>query len=131
MTSQLHRTAVCGQTRRDELQVVSGAEVEEVPVIGIRRVIAQRMTQTVQTIPHFSYVEEVDVTELEVVAPASEFEAAARGRRRTLTCRSLHWRWLACCREFPQCNVRYDAERNVLQRYRHCTSASQPRRRMV
>ena len=39
--------------------------VEEIKVIGVRRVIAERMAAAKRTIPHFSYVEEVDVTELE------------------------------------------------------------------
>ena len=38
---------------------------EEIKVIGVRRVIAQRMADAARTIPHFSYVEEIDVTELE------------------------------------------------------------------
>jgi 2-oxoisovalerate dehydrogenase E2 component (dihydrolipoyl transacylase) len=96
---------------------VSGAEMEEVPVIGIRRVIAQRMTQTVQTIPHFTYVEEVDVTELE----ALRLHLNTRLSKGSPSYTYLPFLALALARvlpEFPQCNVRYDAERNVLQRYR-------------
>ena len=39
--------------------------VEEIKMIGVRRVIAQRMSAAKRNIPHFAYVEEVDVTELE------------------------------------------------------------------
>ena len=39
--------------------------VTEIPVIGLRRKIAEQMVKSVTTIPHFSYFEEVDVTELE------------------------------------------------------------------
>lgn len=95
----------------------SGAEVEEVPVIGIRRVIAQRMTQTVQTIPHFSYVEEIDVTELEALRAHLNSKLPKGAASYTY----LPFLALALARvlpQFPQCNVRYDAERNVLQRYR-------------
>jgi 2-oxoisovalerate dehydrogenase E2 component (dihydrolipoyl transacylase) len=95
----------------------SGADVEEVPVIGIRRVIAQRMTQTVQTIPHFSYVEEIDVTELE----ALRMHLNSKLPKGTASYTYLPFLALALARvlpQFPQCNVRYDAERNVLQRYR-------------
>src|SRR5271163_2097236 len=42
-----------------------GAATEEIKVLGVRRVIAQRMSAAKRNIPHFSYVEEVDVTELE------------------------------------------------------------------
>ena len=41
--------------------------ITEIPVIGVRRVIAQRMEQAKRTAPHFSYVEEVDVTALEAL----------------------------------------------------------------
>jgi 2-oxoisovalerate dehydrogenase E2 component (dihydrolipoyl transacylase) len=34
-------------------------------VIGLRRKIAQKMQEAKRRIPHFSYVEEIDVTELE------------------------------------------------------------------
>jgi 2-oxoisovalerate dehydrogenase E2 component (dihydrolipoyl transacylase) len=37
----------------------------EIKVIGLRRLIAERMSEAKRTIPHFAYVEEVDVTELE------------------------------------------------------------------
>ena len=39
--------------------------VEDIPVVGMRRQIAERMQLSKRHIPHFSYVEEVDVTELE------------------------------------------------------------------
>ena len=42
-----------------------GDEVEDVKVIGLRRNIAERMQASKRRIPHFTYVEEVDVTELE------------------------------------------------------------------
>jgi pyruvate/2-oxoglutarate dehydrogenase complex dihydrolipoamide acyltransferase (E2) component len=41
---------------------------ETLPVIGLRRKIAQKMQEAKRRIPHFTYVEEIDVTELE--APA-------------------------------------------------------------
>ena len=44
---------------------IGGAETTEIKVIGLRRLIAERMSEAKRTIPHFAYVEEVDVTELE------------------------------------------------------------------
>jgi 2-oxoisovalerate dehydrogenase E2 component (dihydrolipoyl transacylase) len=41
------------------------AATTEIKVIGLRRLIAERMSESKRTIPHFAYVEEVDVTELE------------------------------------------------------------------
>lgn len=93
------------------------AEVEEIPVIGIRRLIAQRMLHTVQTIPHFSYVEEVDVTELESLRRHLNVKLP----RGTPSYTYLPFIALALVRvlpQFPQCNVRYDSERNMLMRHR-------------
>ncbi len=92
----------------------SGGEVDEVKVIGVRRVIAQRLSESKRTIPHFAYVEEIDVTELESLR---EHLNAQRGERLTY----LPFLALALMRalgEFPQCNAHYDAERGVLLRYR-------------
>lgn len=99
---------------------------EEIKVIGLRRVIAQRMSEAKRNIPHFSYVEEVDVTELESLrrhlntrlepgAPALSY---------------LPFLALALVRvleDFPQCNAHYDAERGVILRHRavHLGVASQ------
>ena len=43
----------------------AGPETSEIKVIGLRRLIAERMSEAKRNIPHFAYVEEVDVTELE------------------------------------------------------------------
>lgn len=43
----------------------SGSGVTEQPIVGIRRKISERMVESVSTIPHITYVEEVDVTSLE------------------------------------------------------------------
>ena len=55
---------------------------EEIKVIGVRRVIANRMTEAKRNIPHFAYVEEVDVTELESLRQHLNGQVAARARRR-------------------------------------------------
>ena len=41
--------------------------MKETKVIGLRRMIAERMTQAKREIPHFAYVEEIDITELEAL----------------------------------------------------------------
>jgi 2-oxoisovalerate dehydrogenase E2 component (dihydrolipoyl transacylase) len=97
-------------------EVNAGSDVEELPIIGMRRLIAQRMTQTL-AIPHFSYVEEVDVTELESLRQHLNSKLPTGAGSYTY----LPFLALALARvvaQFPQCNVRYDAERNLLLRYR-------------
>ena len=94
----------------------SGPEVEEVPIIGIRRIIAQRMSETLK-IPHFSYVEEVDITALDELRVYLNSKQA----KGTPSYTYLPFLALALAKvlpAFPQCNVRYDAERNVLLRHR-------------
>ncbi|MDO9074791.1 MAG: dihydrolipoamide acetyltransferase family protein [Rubrivivax sp.] len=89
---------------------------EAVPVIGLRRRIALQMQESKRRIPHFSYVEEVDVTELENTRAAlNARHAADRGR---LTLLPLLMRALVgAVREFPQVNARFDDEAGVVTRH--------------
>jgi len=89
---------------------------EEVKVIGVRRVIATRMTDAKRNIPHFAYVEEVDVTELESLRQHLNGRLPAGAPSLTF----LPFIGAALTRvlvDFPQCNAHYDAERNVLTRH--------------
>ena len=88
---------------------------EQVRVIGLRRRIAENMAASKRNIPHFSYVEEFDVTALE---QAREQLNAARGSRPKLTL--LPFLITAICRvlpEFPMLNAHYDDEAGVVTRY--------------
>jgi 2-oxoisovalerate dehydrogenase E2 component (dihydrolipoyl transacylase) len=92
------------------------AGVQEIKVIGVRRLIAQRMTEAKRNIPHFSYVEEVDVTELESLR--SHMNAKLPKGSPSLT--YLPFLAAALVRvldDFPQCNALYDSERGVLLRH--------------
>ena len=91
-------------------------DVHEIPVIGLRRRIAQKMQESKRRIPHFTYVEEVDVTELEVLrARLNETWAAKRGK---LTMLPFLMRAVVLgVREFPQMNARYDDEANVVTQH--------------
>ncbi|MGA9028512.1 MAG: dihydrolipoamide acetyltransferase family protein, partial [Steroidobacteraceae bacterium] len=89
----------------------------EIKVIGVRRVIAERMSEAKRTIPHFAYVEEVDVSELESLR--RHLNGALIAPAPALT--YLPFVVLALARvleSFPQCNVLYDAARGVLVRHR-------------
>lgn len=89
---------------------------QAVPVIGLRRKIAQKMQQAKRQIPHFTYVEEVDVTELEALRQRLNAEHAARRAKLTLLpflARAI----VIAVREFPQVNARFDDEAQVLTRY--------------
>ena len=90
-------------------------ENEEKKVIGMRRRIAENMAASKRNIPHFSYVEEVDVTDLEVLrAQLNE----ARGDKPKLTILPLLI--TAICKtlpDFPMINARYDDEAGVVTQH--------------
>ncbi|WP_175701750.1 dihydrolipoamide acetyltransferase family protein [Burkholderia ambifaria] len=88
----------------------------EVPVIGLRRAIARKMQEAKRRIPHFSYVEEIDVTELESLrSELNRRHGDARGRLTPLPL--LIRAMVIALRDFPQINARYDDEAGVVTRY--------------
>jgi 2-oxoisovalerate dehydrogenase E2 component (dihydrolipoyl transacylase) len=90
--------------------------VEEIRVIGLRRLIAERMSAAKRNIPHFAYVEEVDVTELEALRQ----HLNSRQPKGTPSLTYLPLLVAALVRvleKFPQCNAVHDSERNVILRH--------------
>ncbi|WP_030129378.1 dihydrolipoamide acetyltransferase family protein [Pseudomonas sp. QTF5] len=88
---------------------------EQIPVIGMRRKIAQRMQDATQRAAHFSYVEEIDVTAVEELRThLNEKHGATRGKLTLLPflVRAL----VVALRDFPQINARYDDEAQVITR---------------
>ncbi|MGY2401933.1 dihydrolipoamide acetyltransferase family protein [Pseudomonas sp. SDO5271_S396] len=88
---------------------------EQIPVIGMRRKIAQRMQDATQRAAHFSYVEEIDVTALdELRVHLNEKHGATRGKLTLLP--FIMRAMVVALREFPQINARYDDEAQVITR---------------
>ena len=78
-----------------------------IKIIGLRRVIAQRMQESKRNIPHFTYVDEIDMTELEALRKRAN--AKSGEHRPKLTVLPFIIRALALTlREWPQFNARYD-----------------------
>lgn len=92
------------------------AKVTEVKVIGLRRIIAERMAEANREIPHFSYVEEIDITELEALRQQLNRTKTDKSDRLTLL-PFLGLALVRALRDFPQCNTTYDKDRNVLLRH--------------
>ena len=94
----------------------SHARVDEaIKVIGMRRRIAENMAASKRAIPHFTYVDEVDVTALEAMRADLN---ANRGQRPKLT--MLPLLIAAICKTvpaFPMINARYDDEAGVVTRH--------------
>lgn len=87
---------------------------EQVKVIGMRRRIAENMAASKRNIPHFTYVDEIDVTALEDMRADLNDN---RGQRPKLT--MLPFLIVAICRtlpDFPMLNARYDDEAGVVTR---------------
>ncbi|PTD19425.1 dihydrolipoamide acetyltransferase family protein [Sphingomonas fennica] len=88
---------------------------EAIRVIGMRRRIAENMAASKRHIPHFTYVEEIDVTKLEDLRADLN---ATRGNRPKLT--MLPLLIVAICKalpDFPMINARYDDEAGVVTRH--------------
>jgi 2-oxoisovalerate dehydrogenase E2 component (dihydrolipoyl transacylase) len=92
---------------------------QQVRVVGLRRRIAEAMAASKRHIPHFSYVEECDVTDLEAVRAQLNAELGAQSDRRPrLTL--LPFLIVAICRSvpaWPMVNARYDDEAGVVTRH--------------
>ena len=86
---------------------------KEIKVIGLRRIIAERMTAAKREIPHFSYVEEIDITEVEALRKHLNSKRDNPAQRLTIL-PFLGSALIKALREFPQCNATYDKERNVI-----------------
>ena len=90
--------------------------VEEHPVIGLRRKIAEKMAISKRNAAHFSYFEEVDVTELENLR--QHLNSTRSSEQPKLTYLPFIVQALVkAIRKFPQCNAIYDEEKGVVFRH--------------
>ena len=89
---------------------------EAVPLIGLRRKIAEKMQLAKRQIPHFTYVEEVDVTEIEALR--AQLNARYGEERGRITLLPLLMRAVVLAvRRFPEVNARYDEGANLVTRH--------------
>jgi len=89
---------------------------EDIKVIGLRRKIADGMMSSYSTIPHFSYFEEVDVTELESLRQhlnATRPEGAPKLTYLPFIMQAL----VKALAQRPECNALYDDEAGVVTRH--------------
>lgn len=114
--------AFLGAARRQARELAQGATaakrdvVDEQHIVGVRRRIAERMQEAKRRIPHFSYVEEVDVTALEELRAA--LNARHAGRRAKLTPLAFLMRAIVrALAEHPEINARFDDEKGILRRH--------------
>ncbi len=90
--------------------------VDEVPIIGLRRAIAEHLQLSARHIPHFAYVEEVDVSALEELR--GQLNAADATREHLTLLPFLMRAIVNAVAEHKQVNARYDDEAGMLHRHR-------------
>src|SRR3954463_7418320 len=118
----LRRKVTTEPQTRAAPRVAAGANtvedaVDEVKVIGLRRNIAQRMDLAKTRIPHFTYVEEIDVTEMERLRTHLNQERLD-GESRLTVLPFLMRATVVSVVDFPQMNARYDDDNGVVNRHR-------------
>ncbi len=90
--------------------------VEEVKVIGLRRKIAEKMQDAKRRIPHFAYVDEIDMTELESLR--AHLNATKRADQPKLNVLPFFMRALVkVLPQYPQINARFDDDNGVVHRH--------------
>jgi 2-oxoisovalerate dehydrogenase E2 component (dihydrolipoyl transacylase) len=103
-------------SRRPSTALAEKNGIEPVKVIGLRRKIAEKMQDAKRRIPHFAYVEECDLTELEELR--AHLNATKRNDQPKLTMLPFLMRALVLALpDFPQINARFDDDQGVV--YRH------------
>ena len=112
----IKRQAAAGGSAAAPAAAAQTPATTEVKVIGLRRIIAERMSEAKREIPHFAYVEEIDITELEALRKHLNGKQTDPAQRLTLL-PFLGLALIRALRDFPQCNTTYDKARNVLIRH--------------
>jgi 2-oxoisovalerate dehydrogenase E2 component (dihydrolipoyl transacylase) len=126
----VHGTGPAGRISHDDLDAyIAGASVpvgvsrktpntriDEIKIIGLRRKIAQRMQDAKQRIPHITYVEEVDVTELEKLR--AHMNANRKEQQPKLTVLPFIMKAMVIAlKDHPKLSSHYDDGADVLYQY--------------
>ncbi len=119
--SKLKASGAQGQVLHVDLDLFEKAlEVQpgetRIKIIGLRRVIAERMQASKRHIPHFTYVEEVDVTELEALRKRLN-EKKADSRPKLTVLPFIIRAMISGIRKFPQVNARYNDDQGYLSQF--------------
>ena len=95
---------------------IARTAITDTKIVGMRRKIAERMQLAKSKIPHFSYVEEFDLTELETLRKTLNSEKADDQPKLSLL--PFFMRAMVILQsKFPHINARYDDDKEVLSSY--------------
>jgi pyruvate dehydrogenase E2 component (dihydrolipoamide acetyltransferase) len=126
---RVRATGPSGRVTKEDVRLMAGGNgpattplaapgtVEIVPVRGLRRRIAEKMALSKRTAAHFTFVEQVDATELVAAKDRMARGAAAEGVKLTFLPFVLKAA-VAALRKFPQLNASFDEERGEIHRKR-------------
>jgi len=90
--------------------------IQDVKIIGLRRKIAEKMQDSKRRIPHYAYVDEVDMTELESLR--AHLNATRKKDQPKLTVLPFFMRALVkVLPDYPQINARFDDDAGIVHRY--------------
>lgn len=90
--------------------------IEQIKIIGMRRKIAESMERSKRRIPHFAYIEEIDVTELEALRV--HLNATKQPEQAKLTLLPFLMRAMVkAVPLFPNVNGIYDDEAGIFHRH--------------
>jgi pyruvate dehydrogenase E2 component (dihydrolipoamide acetyltransferase) len=108
------------------IAIARGGDEERVPLRGVRKRIAESMTRSTQTAAHFTYVEEIDMTELVLVRERAKARAAERGVKLNylpFICKAV----VSGLRKWPMLNASLDesTQEIVRKKYYHLGIAAQ------
>lgn len=90
--------------------------ITEVPVRGLRRAIAQKMQASKRNIPHFTYTEELDITDLEKLRQHMNEQRESHQPKLTIL-PFIMQAMVKAMAKFPQCNAHFDDQNEVVYQY--------------
>ena len=105
----------CGGRLSAGAKIPDGS-VMQIPVKGIRRKIAKQMELSKRTIPHYSYIEEIDVTEVEALRLHMNNERI-EGQVKLSILPFILKAAIKAIEKFPQVNAHYDRENSMILRH--------------
>jgi 2-oxoisovalerate dehydrogenase E2 component (dihydrolipoyl transacylase) len=94
---------------------VPNTQVKDIKITGLRRMIAEKVSAASSRIPHFTYVEEVDVTALEALR--EKLNAQSQDKPKLTLLPFLMLAMVRAVHEQPQFNARFDDEAGVLHQH--------------
>ena len=117
----LSGTGNSGQITQDDLDLLEKALEPQagetrVKIIGLRRVIAERMQAAKRHIPHFTYVEEIDVTELDAFRRRAN-ESRGEDKPKLTVLPFIIRAMILGIRDYPQVNARFHDQQGFLSQF--------------